>query len=125
MVPSRIEFVDELPALPNGKVDRKTLAQRPLPRHSGPVRPASTVKDTLSSIWAEVLDVGRVEDDSHFVDLGGDSLLAVRILCRVAATWSLELTLADLLDSPTVAACARLIESRLGTVATDSQTFGV
>lgn len=60
-----------------------------------------------------MLDLDSVGIDDQFLDLGGDSLAAMRIASQVLATWSLELSLAVILEAATVAQMAAAVRDRL------------
>jgi len=112
MVPSAFVFLDALPLLPNGKVDRRAL---PAPNQARPaldapyVAPRTPIELDLASIWAEVLNVKQVGIHDHFLDLGGHSLLATRIISKVSDTFRVEVPLRSLFESPTVADMAVVI----------------
>lgn len=65
--------------------------------------------DTVSDIFRRVLETPEVSAGSDFFALGGDSLLATRVLSAIARESGVELTLDDLLLAPTPAALARTI----------------
>jgi acyl carrier protein len=68
--------------------------------------------DAISDIFRRVLETPEVGAGSDFFALGGDSLLATRVLSAVARESGIELTLDDLLLAPTPAALARTIADR-------------
>jgi amino acid adenylation domain-containing protein len=108
MVPSAFVRLDAIPLSPNGKVDRRAL---PAPdREAGAaaayVAPRSEVEEALAAIWSEVLGVERVGVHDHFFELGGYSLLAVRVGSRVQETFGVDLPLHTLFEAPTVGALA-------------------
>jgi len=111
MVPSRFVTLDEMPLLPNGKLDRRSLARRELPRLERTVsRPPSTAEETaLARVWAEVLGFDEVGVDENFFQLGGDSILALQVISR-AARAGLRLSARQLFEHPTVAALATVVE---------------
>lgn len=84
MVPHRFVFLDALPQLPNGKIDRAAL---PLPpqleqsAQSQPDRePKTDMEKALAKIWVDLLKIGNVYADDNFFDLGGHSLLAMQAI---------------------------------------------
>lgn len=110
MVPSSFMILDALPLTPNCKVDRKAL---PAPYLSEAVStetefvaPRNEVETQLSEIWTQVLRVKQVGVDDNFFDLGGNSLLTAQLLSLVRDKFQVELPLADLFESPTVAKLA-------------------
>ncbi|MGH3897857.1 MAG: condensation domain-containing protein, partial [Pseudonocardiaceae bacterium] len=82
------------------------------PAPTGPDRytaPRTSTERTLARIWAELLRVERVGIEDNFFDLGGDSILTIRVTSRVRATLGAEISPRALYDHPTIAALAWLI----------------
>jgi amino acid adenylation domain-containing protein len=107
MVPDSFLFIDELPRLPSGKVDRKALpgtgGDRVTPRE-GAVLPRNDTEHALARLWSEVLRVPEVGVfDNFFGDLGGHSLLATQLTARIRRTFGIDFPLHRLFESPTIA----------------------
>jgi acyl carrier protein len=66
----------------------------------------------LVALWAEVLKVEQVGVDDHFLDLGGDSILAALLVSRIGEKLRLELSIRSLFDAPTVGDQAAVLEGR-------------
>lgn len=109
MVPAAVVALDAFPLSPNGKLDRRAL---PAPVFGGASarRPSGAREEALTRLFAQVLDIARVGPDDAFFDLGGTSLLAVRLVARVREEFGAGLTIGSLFESPTPAALA----ARLG-----------
>lgn len=83
MVPAAYVQMDALPLSPNGKLDRGKLPRpgRGRPEWAGQyAAPRTPVEATLCRIFADVLDLEDLGRDDNFFDLGGTSLLAIRVL---------------------------------------------
>jgi len=123
MVPSVFVMLDTLPLTANGKVDRGALPpleqQRPQ-REFDHVAPRTPTEEKLATIWADVLKAESLSMHDNFFELGGDSLAASRIISRVIQSFQLELPLRALLEAPTVAQMAGVIEGNHDRHATDA-----
>jgi acyl-CoA synthetase (AMP-forming)/AMP-acid ligase II/thioesterase domain-containing protein/acyl carrier protein len=109
-VPSQIIVVDEIPKGPTGKLQRIGLAEK-LAQALAPefAAPRNSVEDTLAGIWAESLGLERVGIHDNFFALGGDSLLAARVVTDVQSAFGLELALSTVFQAPTVEQFASLL----------------
>jgi acyl carrier protein len=74
---------------------------------------ASEVEEQLLAIWKSVLGVKRIDRRDSFFELGGDSLLAIRLLGQIRDRWNIDLSMAALFDAPTVAGAAAQIDAVL------------
>ncbi len=83
MLPATFTFLDELPLSPNGKVDRRAL---PAPDRSTAARAYVAPRDEKESffcqLWQELLGLEWVGVDDDFFELGGDSLLVIRVVTK-------------------------------------------
>jgi medium-chain acyl-[acyl-carrier-protein] hydrolase len=66
----------------------------------------------LAMIWADVLKLDKVRRDQDFFDLGGDSLLATKVVLETRRTWNIDFTLRALIDTPVLADLAGEIDLR-------------
>lgn len=115
MIPSAFAFVDAFPLTVNGKLDRAALP----PPTDGQARetcanvatPATPIQRELARIWCEVLKKNRVEHSDNFFQIGGNSLLAARVVSRVRGAFQVELKMAAIFRTPTIADLAEQIES--------------
>ncbi|MGH1491268.1 MAG: amino acid adenylation domain-containing protein [Acidimicrobiales bacterium] len=111
-VPSRVLIVDSLERLPNGKVDRSALPVIEA-ELSGQARrkPNTDAERKIATIWSELLPGVSFGADDDFFDVGGHSLLAVSLVERIRRETGVDLPLASLLDTPTIAALAKATSS--------------
>ncbi|MFB6772701.1 amino acid adenylation domain-containing protein [Streptomyces sp. NPDC056337] len=106
MRPSAFTAIQALPLLPNGKLDRAALTTVDLPPTAQPI---VSIEETLVSLFAEALEVTHVDAHDDFFEFGGHSLSGVKLLGRIQAELSAELTMRTLLENPTAATLAPLI----------------
>jgi thioesterase domain-containing protein/acyl carrier protein len=99
-------------------------AAGPVFRHPGPratlLPPRDEIERELASLWRVLLGVADVSLNDDFFELGGQSLVAVRLFQRIGKKYGVELPLATLFQAPTIAGCAALIRERLGLPEPDS-----
>nr|WP_053777916.1 non-ribosomal peptide synthetase [Gordonia sp. NB41Y] len=102
MVPDVVTVIDRLPLTGNGKLDRQALP-RPVIGSSGEsVEPATDTERRLAVIFADVLGLDRVGVTESIFDIGGNSLLAARIVGRATEELGVDLTVRDLFEAPSV-----------------------
>jgi amino acid adenylation domain-containing protein len=109
MVPSSIVFLDAMPLTPNGKIDRRALPAPDGSRQSDQafVAPQTDAERRIAAVWCEVLGLEKVGVEDNFFDLGGHSLLVVRLHARLQGLFERELAVLDIFRYPTIAALAR------------------
>lgn len=103
-VPADFVFLDSLPLLPNGKLDRRAL-----PEPDGNTRvseteyvaPGTSAEVLLARIWSEVLGHAEIGVDDNFFELGGDSIRSLQVRAR-ALQRGLEFTVQDMMRFQTV-----------------------
>ncbi|MGK0190380.1 MAG: non-ribosomal peptide synthase protein (TIGR01720 family), partial [Verrucomicrobiales bacterium] len=109
MVPSSVVVLDELARLPNGKIDTRALQamgrmepeNKEIPTGTGTSGSGSDLEQTLAKIWMEVLGTDDLRIDDNFFEIGGDSIMSIRIvaLCREAG---IAVTPGDLMANQTI-----------------------
>lgn len=116
MIPSAFMFLDSLPLNANGKVDPKALPE-PDPAAfmvaREPLEPRSAAEHEIAQVWAEVLGTNRIATNVNFFDVGGNSLLAIRITARINERFGIDVSVRHLLDAATITGLAILVESLL------------
>jgi non-ribosomal peptide synthetase component F len=114
MQPRRFVQVAELPRNANGKVDRigsSSLASAPAPVADveAPSQPSGGVEQTLRDIWAGVLNLSEVPSNANFFDLGGTSLLMIRVNTEIRRRLSRDIPASDLFAHPKIQDLVRLL----------------
>jgi aspartate racemase len=120
MLPNQFIHIERIPINANGKVDRKALPSPRLVRSTGPIRPLTRLEVQLMAIWEQVLDVTGVGVDESFFDLGGNSLMAVRMFSQLRRAVGRELPISALFAAPTIGRLAALVEADGWAAATKS-----
>ncbi len=115
MVPSAFVSLSSLPLTPNGKIDRKAL---PVPDPEAMsssrayVAPRNATEQALADIWAKVLNRSQIGSTDDFFELGGNSLLATRVVVQVRTTLHCELPLRLIFESPTIHTLAEALNAQ-------------
>ena len=112
----------------------KTLATRLVASENHPrpflatpyVAPANDIERQLASVWQETLGIEAIGADDDFMELGGDSLIAINVVSRLREVLGLRLQVAALFEAPTVAQLAKRVEAlRWATAPTSPATENV
>jgi non-ribosomal peptide synthase protein (TIGR01720 family) len=115
MVPSEFVILDALPTTPNGKIDRTAIRQMEIEDEifdlSDFVAPRSETEEILAKIWKELLGTDDICVFDNFFEIGGDSLISIRIIAR-ANEAGFNLTQQMLFEHPTIAEISSLIEKK-------------
>jgi acyl carrier protein len=118
MVPAVFVFLPELPLNANGKVDRRALPPPEWGSGEGDavdaVEPRDEVEKLLAGIWSELLGVPRVGAFDNFFDLGGHSLVSMRLASRVRDVFKVDMPLQRIFERPTLAALADFLRGAAG-----------
>jgi SAM-dependent methyltransferase/acyl carrier protein len=112
MVPSVFTLMEAFPLTPNGKADRKALpsASDLAIDSNGALKPPSNdVEQKIAEVWKELLGVSKVGRDSNFFDLGGHSLLVIRLASKLEKIFARKLPVTEVFRHPTVKLLARYL----------------
>jgi acyl transferase domain-containing protein/thioesterase domain-containing protein/acyl carrier protein len=78
------------------------------------VAPRNEIEETLAGYWSELLGVQSIGIHDNFFDLGGHSLIAVRLFRMIKKAFAVDFPISVLFEAPTIAQCAELIEAKGG-----------
>jgi amino acid adenylation domain-containing protein len=105
MLPSAFVRLEAFPLSPNGKIERRQLPapnEAPSERQTDFVAPSNEWEQKLASLWEQTLGIVPISVTDNFFDLGGHSMLAVRIFAAIEKEWGYKLPLATLFHAPTI-----------------------
>jgi len=113
MVPNDVVILDAMPLTPNGKLDRKQL---PVPGTSQSATaeyeaPEDQLQETIVNIWQETLHLDKIGVKDNFFDLGGHSLLIVRVHQLLKEQVEKPISLTDLYRFPTIKSLTEFLNS--------------
>ncbi|PCJ49785.1 MAG: hypothetical protein COA74_04870 [Gammaproteobacteria bacterium] len=114
MVPNEVVVLEAMPLTPNGKLDRKQL---PLPQDAGQSSvavyeaPEDDLQQTIVNVWQDTLKLDKVGVKDNFFDLGGHSLLIIRVHQQLKAQLEIPISLTDLYRFPTIASLTDFLNS--------------
>ncbi|HEU4559125.1 MAG TPA: non-ribosomal peptide synthetase, partial [Longimicrobium sp.] len=111
MVPAAYVRLETLPLTPNGKVDRGALPAPEGDAFSARLyeAPSGKTEEAVAAIWAGLLGVERVGRHDGFFHLGGNSLLATRLVFRIRREMDVELSVRDIFEKPELSLLAQHI----------------
>ncbi|MEH1914726.1 amino acid adenylation domain-containing protein [Nostoc sp.] len=115
MVPGVFIFLDTLPLLPNGKVNRRAL---PVPEDLRPALtttyqvPQSEMEQQIAKLWQEVLHLERVGIHDNFFDLGGHSLLMIQVNHKLQVNLQRNISVVEMFQNPTIYSLAQYLSQQ-------------
>jgi acyl-CoA synthetase (AMP-forming)/AMP-acid ligase II len=114
-VPACIHVIDQIPAGPGGKVQRRSLHHQiaGLVAPAPAAAPLTPLEARIARMFAQTLGRPMAAVDANFLALGGDSLSAVRLTHSVNETWGLDLSASAVLAAPTVTAFAAAVQAAI------------
>lgn len=123
MLPAGFVYLNEIPKLPNGKIDRQRLSATTAPKtgsEAGTMRVMRETERQLMVIWAELLQRDEVGIHENFFEAGGHSLLAIELRDRIQSAFGCELDVADIFAHASIEAQARFLQSGHGIETADA-----
>ncbi|WP_084436877.1 non-ribosomal peptide synthetase [Aldersonia kunmingensis] len=113
MLPSMLVVLDEFPVNPSGKLDRKALPEPVIEARSYRA-PSTPVEEIVAETFADVLGVDRVGIDDDFFELGGNSLIATRLVARLGVALNAVVPVRVVFEASSVAGLAVRVERHVG-----------
>ena len=115
MIPYRLVYLDKLPLNNNGKIDRKKLPNVDLNFSDEFVAPTTETEIKLAKIWDEIFNVEKISNTSDFFNIGGDSLLAIKLVSMVNAAFNINITVSDVYNNSKLQQLSKFIDSQSNT----------
>lgn len=116
MIPRHFERLDAFPLTPNGKTDRRSLAGYPLttnsPDAAAKAETMSPIELEMTQMWRKLFQGQSITPDADFFDLGGDSLLLVRLQSMISRKFGLRLEAVDITNHFTLRKLSNWVEHR-------------
>ena len=119
MIPAYFVQLDKLPLTPNGKLDKKAL-----PEPDGSVgtgveytAPGNETEEKLVDIWKEVLGIEKIGTNDNFFDLGGNSLLMMKVISKICSSFNVseeKITVMTMFTYPTIKLMANQLDGEDG-----------
>lgn len=115
MMPTHFVQLDQMPRLPNGKLDRKRLLEydytAAVDNAADYSAPTNETEERLCAMWQVLLELPLIGTKDHFFKRGGHSLKAMTMIAQIHQVFGIEIPLRVIFESPTVEAIsAYLIE---------------
>jgi|GEM_PF-1123182 len=128
MVPSRVVSLDALPLNHNGKINRKALENMAFSdtdehiEHAEIVAPIDDIETALVEIWKTILSVDEISTHGNLFELGGDSLVATKLISETNRQLEVTLSLHKLFADPTIVGLAKEVRTQLQSQSTDESS---
>ena len=110
MLPSQYMILQTLPLTPNGKIDHKALPNPStiITKTIAYIAPEGETELSLSKIWSEVLGlpIDSISTQANFFRLGGDSLLAIKLITKIKDEFHINLNIQAIFESNTLSVLA-------------------
>ena len=112
MVPAAFVFLEKFPLTTNGKVDRKALPEPARAKAAVvPGAPRGLLETQLTQLWETALNVKPIGLQDNFFDLGGTSMMAVRLFSDLRKRFDKNLSLSTLFQAPTIEKLAEVFRN--------------
>lgn len=110
MVPSHIMKIDKIPVTQNGKVNKKLLPEMEMNSEEMYIEPRSTMEKLLAPMVEDILGISRIGVYDDFFQIGGHSLLALKVINRIEEQMGVRLTLHFIFNNPTIEQIGKELE---------------
>lgn len=124
MIPQEFVEIERFPMTQSGKIDRKRLPKvKAFTESANPdvyYPPSSPTESLIAKIWMKLLGLSKVSIRSDFFELGGYSLIGIRMMAAIEKATGTRLPLVSLFENPTIEALSAVITSTRDKIKWDS-----
>ncbi len=114
MLPATFMFLDKMPLTPSGKVTRRALPEPEYNRDQSKsvyMAPRNELEEQMIDLWQQVLKVNPIGIHDNFFEIGGHSLMALRLFSQMEEITGRKMPLSTLFEAPTIAELATLMSN--------------
>lgn len=120
MIPSRFIIVDSFPLGRNGKIDLQQLSKFIDTEFSNSYTAPRNIKEfKLSKIWSDILKQPFIGIDDNFFKIGGNSILAIRLIATVRKVFLTNFAINNIYQSPSIREMVNSLEDQVTNLHTD------
>lgn len=124
MVPQAYVFMAAMPLNANGKLDRERISSEAFVRPpTDYLAPRTDTERMIAEIWAELMGVGDISIRANFFELGGQSLIAIRVVNHIAKRLNVELETRYIFEYSTIESLAAYVDNTLWTLMSKSTEY--
>lgn len=114
MIPAKIMKIDSFPVTSNGKLDKKALPEIKELNERNYVAPTTPLEEEMVQLWGEMLSMDSIGIDDNFIELGGHSLIATKIVHQISQMYDINLSIIEFLtDGLTIRTLSQIVEEKL------------
>ncbi|WP_387467350.1 amino acid adenylation domain-containing protein [Photorhabdus sp. RM323S] len=116
MIPADFLILDNMPMNTSGKIDYKSLPLSKIPQHSTDdfSPPANMVQKVIAEIWMKVLGVSRIDQNDNFFNIGGDSILSIKMNGIVKSVFNIDVEYSRIFINSTLKQFSSFVSTRIG-----------
>ena len=114
MIPEKICYIMHKPLTANGKVNQKEILKYfSLENDIQGILPQSNIEKEIAQIWQELLAIENIYMEDNFFEIGGDSLLATRLLNMLRNNYGVSITMREIFDASILTVLSKMVEERI------------
>ena len=102
MIPAHMTQIEEIPQTSNGKVNKKMLPNIEVTDDSDYEAPTNEEEKQMERIWSGILGIDELSVNANFFNLGGDSIIAIKLINAIRTEMNVQVEIADLFTQPTI-----------------------